>query len=139
VSAVEVAAAVIERADGAVLLAQRPIGKVYAGYWEFPGGKVEAGEIPEAALEREIREELGVEISVGEELMGPDGGWPISEAYALHLYFATVTDGVLHRSEDHDELRRLAVDELGDVDWLPSDLQAITALRTAMESRSTTG
>ncbi|MGE5168816.1 MAG: Nudix family hydrolase [Rudaea sp.] len=57
---VRVAAAVIERSDGQVLLAQRPPGKVYAGYWEFPGGKLEAGETPEHALVRELREELGI-------------------------------------------------------------------------------
>lgn len=50
------------RADGAVLLAQRPSGKVYSGYWEFPGGKIEPGEPVAEALRREIREELGVEI-----------------------------------------------------------------------------
>lgn len=59
---VEVAAAVVERGDGRFLLAQRPTGKVYAGYWEFPGGKIEAGETPLAALRRELREELGLEI-----------------------------------------------------------------------------
>jgi 8-oxo-dGTP diphosphatase len=59
---VEVAAAVIQRPDGSFLLAQRPAGKVYAGWWEFPGGKVEAGEPAEAALARELREELGIEV-----------------------------------------------------------------------------
>lgn len=59
---VEVAAAVLIRADGAVLLAQRPTGKVYPGYWEFPGGKIEPGEPIAEGLRREIREELGVEI-----------------------------------------------------------------------------
>jgi 8-oxo-dGTP diphosphatase len=58
---VEVAAAVIQRADGAFLLARRPAGKVYAGYWEFPGGKVEAGEAAERALARELHEELGID------------------------------------------------------------------------------
>jgi 8-oxo-dGTP diphosphatase len=62
VSVIEVVAAVIQRADGAFLLAQRPPGKVYAGYWEFPGGKVEAGEAPEHALARELHEELGIDV-----------------------------------------------------------------------------
>lgn len=57
---VDVAAAVILRGDGAYLLARRPEGKVYAGWWEFPGGKVEAGEAPAAALVRELQEELGI-------------------------------------------------------------------------------
>jgi 8-oxo-dGTP diphosphatase len=59
---VEVAAAVIQRADGAFLLAQRPPGKVYAGYWEFPGGKLEAGEPAAQALARELNEELGIAV-----------------------------------------------------------------------------
>ena len=59
---IEVAAAVLQRSDGAFLLAQRPAGKVYAGYWEFPGGKIEPGEAADAALARELHEELGIEI-----------------------------------------------------------------------------
>jgi 8-oxo-dGTP diphosphatase len=59
---IEVAAAVIEAPDGRFLLAQRPAGKVYAGYWEFPGGKVEAGEAAEQALARELHEELGIDV-----------------------------------------------------------------------------
>src|SRR5262249_36996900 len=60
---IEGAAAVLERADGSFLLAQRPAGKVYAGYWEFPGGKIEAGEAPDAALARELHEELGIDVA----------------------------------------------------------------------------
>jgi len=59
---VEVAAAVIQRPDGSFLLAQRPAGKVYAGWWEFPGGKIEAGESAADALARELHEELGIEV-----------------------------------------------------------------------------
>jgi 8-oxo-dGTP diphosphatase len=59
---VRVAAAVILRGDGQVLLAQRPAGKAYAGYWEFPGGKLEPGESPRSALVRELHEELGLTV-----------------------------------------------------------------------------
>lgn len=59
---IEVAAGVLLRADGSFLLAQRPAGKVYAGYWEFPGGKIEPGEPPAQALARELHEELGIDI-----------------------------------------------------------------------------
>lgn len=58
----EVAVGVLLRADGAFLLTSRPVGKVYAGYWEFPGGKLEAGESVEQALRRELHEELGITI-----------------------------------------------------------------------------
>ena len=60
---VEVAAAVLQRADGSFLLAQRPEGKIWAGYWEFPGGKLEAGETAREALVRELCEELGIEVT----------------------------------------------------------------------------
>src|SRR5215510_11486634 len=59
---IEVAAAVIQRPDGAFLLARRPPGKVYAGYWEFPGGKAEPGEPAARALSRELHEELGIDV-----------------------------------------------------------------------------
>ena len=59
---VDVAVAVLIRSDGKALLAQRPVSKVYPGYWEFPGGKVEPGEPVRDALRREIREELGIEV-----------------------------------------------------------------------------
>ena len=58
----EVAAAVILRADGSFLIARRPPGKVYAGYWEFPGGKIEPGEPASGALARELHEELGINV-----------------------------------------------------------------------------
>jgi 8-oxo-dGTP diphosphatase len=60
-----VAAALID-SEGRVLLAQRPLGKVMAGLWEFPGGKVEGGETPEAALARELREELGLTVETAD-------------------------------------------------------------------------
>ncbi len=60
---VDVAVGVLVRADGRFLLTSRPVGKVYAGYWEFPGGKLEAGETVEAALARELHEELGITVA----------------------------------------------------------------------------
>jgi 8-oxo-dGTP diphosphatase len=71
-----VAAALID-ASGRVLLAQRPAGKSMAGLWEFPGGKVNVGELPEAALVRELQEELGIQTSIG-------CLWPLS--FASHGY-----------------------------------------------------
>jgi 8-oxo-dGTP diphosphatase len=61
---VDVAAAIIEHPDGSFLLTQRPSGKIYEGYWEFPGGKVEPGELIADALSRELREELGIDVEL---------------------------------------------------------------------------
>ncbi len=112
-----------------VLAARRTHPATLAGMWEFPGGKVERDESPHQALIREIREELGVAIEVGTELSHPDGTWPISDAYALRLYFATVTAGTLTPIDSHDELRWLSPRDLHTVNWLPSDANAIAALR----------
>jgi 8-oxo-dGTP diphosphatase len=63
---VDVAVGVLLQADGRFLLTSRPVGKVYAGYWEFPGGKLEAGETVEQALRRELQEELGITIGTAQ-------------------------------------------------------------------------
>jgi 8-oxo-dGTP diphosphatase len=73
---VRVAAAVILRPDGKVLLAQRPPGKAYAGYWEFPGGKLEAGETPAHALARELHEELGITVRTASPWMVQEFVYP---------------------------------------------------------------
>jgi len=96
--AVDVAVGVLVRPDGTFLLTSRPEGKVYAGYWEFPGGKLEAGETVEQALRRELQEEIGVTI-------GPAHPWQVKEFDYPHarvrLHFCKVYEwsGVLHMHE----------------------------------------
>ncbi len=96
---VEVVAAVLQQADGAFLLAQRPHGKVYAGYWEFPGGKVEPQESPSAALARELHEELGIDVKGSYPWITRDYDY---EHAAVRLHFRRVTEwsGDLHGRED---------------------------------------
>lgn len=84
----EVAVGVLVQADGRFLLAQRPAGKPYAGYWEFPGGKLEAGESVEAALQRELHEELGITIQNCTHWKVLEHDYP--HAY-VRLFFCKVT------------------------------------------------
>lgn len=83
----EVAVGILLRADGRFLLAQRPVGKPYAGYWEFPGGKLEAGESVETALARELEEELGIDIAASEAWRVLEHDYP--HAY-VRLYFRKI-------------------------------------------------
>ena len=115
-------------ADGRVLAARRSRPADLAGFWEFPGGKVEPGEDPGTALVREVDEELRATVEVHDEL----GEWPISERYVLRLFLAEVVSGELRLGADHDELRWLAADELESVEWLPSDRGALPAVREAL-------
>jgi 8-oxo-dGTP diphosphatase len=82
---VDVAAAVIEHSDGSFLLAQRPPGKVYEGYWEFPGGKVERGEPVADALNRELREELGIDVELAYPWITREYAYPHATV-RLHFY-----------------------------------------------------
>jgi 8-oxo-dGTP diphosphatase len=89
---VEVAVGVLIDAAGAVLLGQRPEGKPYAGYWEFPGGKVEFGETLFAALSRELQEEIDVRIDQADEFMVLEHDYP--HAYVrLHICFVKSWQG----------------------------------------------
>ena len=95
---VDVAVAVLVRPDGRVLLAQRPVGKVYSGYWEFPGGKVEPGESARDALVREIVEELGAEITYADPWITQVFTYPHATV-RLHFFRATAWKGEPHAKE----------------------------------------
>ncbi|MET4428367.1 (deoxy)nucleoside triphosphate pyrophosphohydrolase [Mycolicibacterium sp. 624] len=104
-------------ADGALLIAQRERPPELAGLWELPGGKVASGETEQAALVRELREELGVEVSVGARI-GADV--PLNGAMTLRAYVVTKISGTV-APHDHRALRWVTADELADVDWVPAD------------------
>mgnify|MGYP001618006036 CR=1 FL=1 len=95
---VEVAAAVITRPDGSFLLGQRPAGKVYAGYWEFPGGKIERGEQPLSALRRELHEELGIDIERAYPWLTRDYDYAHA-AVRLRFFRVVEWSGALHGRE----------------------------------------
>lgn len=111
--------------DGCVLAARRTAPAAAAGRWEFPGGKVEPGETREAALVREVAEELGCRVEVTGWLAGEV---PISETHTLAVALANLVDGAPEPVE-HDLVRWLAAGELGDVDWLEADRPFLAELR----------
>lgn len=119
----EVVCAVIVTADGQRVLAGRRLeGKSHGGLWEFPGGKVESGETRRQALGREIREELGLDVEVGQSLgmyaHAAERFW-----IELHAYICRFEAGDPDRLEscDHSEIRWITPAEGRDLDWAPSD------------------
>lgn len=125
---IEVVAAVFVR-NGEVLSCRRARGKTAGGKWEFPGGKVDNDATPEAALVREIREELGIAVSVGalvDRSVTPVGDLEID----LACYFVYSAESPSH-STDHDELRWLPVGSLSSLDWATPDLPAVAALTSS--------
>jgi 8-oxo-dGTP diphosphatase len=120
--------------DGGRLLAARRSAPVeLAGRWELPGGKVEPGESPEAALVRELREELGVDSETVERIPGE---WPLRSPYVLQVWTARLRPGSADPRplQDHDELRWLAPDEIWDVDWLDQDVAAVRELSARLDA-----
>lgn len=98
---VGVAAAVLQKADGSFLLAQRPSGKIWAGYWEFPGGKIEPGETPYHALVRELREELGIEVETAYPWVTRLFTYPHATV-RLNFFRVTQWSGELHPHEGQE-------------------------------------
>ena len=122
---VEVVAAVIRR-EGRFLATQRGYGE-WKGWWEFPGGKTEAGESPEQALRREIREELSAEISVDRFLCTVDYDYPAIHL-TMHCYLCSLLSDTLVLNE-HQAARWLTVADLDSVHWLPADNSIILKLK----------
>lgn len=108
--------------DGKVFATQRGYGAFKDG-WEFPGGKVEAGESPEEALRREIREELETEIHVGELIDTIEYDYPDFHL-SMRCYVCEIISGNLHLIE-HEAARWLTADQLYSVAWLPADITLI--------------
>lgn len=126
---INVVAAVIFK-DDKVFATQRGYGEFKDG-WEFPGGKVESGESPEDALRREIREELEVDVNVGDLIETIEYDYP-----AFHLsmkcFACTIAGGSLHLLE-HEAAKWLTAMQLGSVDWLPADVTLIPKIEKMLE------
>ena len=117
---------------GRIFACQRGYGE-WKDWWEFPGGKMEAGETPEEALKREIREELSTEISVDEFLCTVEYDYPKFHL-TMHCYLCSLMTDSLHLNE-HEAARWLTKDELNSVNCLPADAKLISHLRCLKKER----
>jgi len=124
---IEVVAAIIRDTEGRIFATQRGYGE-WKDWWEFPGGKIEAGESPEEALRREICEELETHISVGSLLQTIEYDYPKFHL-TMHCYLCSVLSGALTLKE-HEAARWLAKNQLDSVRWLPADLQIVDTLKS---------
>ena len=122
---VEVVAAVIFDEQGRIFATQRGYGE-WKDWWEFPGGKMEAGETPQEALCREIHEELDAEIEVGELLRTIDYDYPKFHL-TMHCFKCTLDSAVTLL--EHEAAKWLAPSELQTVKWLPADEEIINELK----------
>ena len=128
---IHVVAAVIVQ-DGKVLSTQRGYGN-YKDWWEFPGGKIEAGEMPEQALVREIREELAAEITVDKYLTTVEYDYPEFHL-SMACYWCSVKEGHLTLLE-HEAARWLPLDDLRQVNWLPADVLVVHEIERTQQER----
>ena len=124
---IEVVAAVICDGDR-VFATQRGYGE-WKDWWEFPGGKIEAGEQPQQALRREIKEELDTEISVDEFLTRVEYDYPKFHL-VMHCFLCSVKAGNLTLLE-HEAAKWLGLDDLNTVKWLPADEEVVEMLKGA--------
>ena len=125
---IEVVAAIIRDGDK-IFATQRGYGD-YKDWWEFPGGKVEAGETPEEALVREIQEELNTTINVDGFLTTVDWDYPKFHL-TMHCYLCTIAEGELTLLE-HEAAKWLTMDTINEVNWLPADVLVVEALKNEL-------
>ncbi|WP_045274109.1 (deoxy)nucleoside triphosphate pyrophosphohydrolase [Microbacterium terrae] len=124
---IDVVGAVMLR-NGNVLCAQRGPRGALAGFWEFPGGKIEPGESPRAALEREIGEELECVVAVGDELTTSTHAYEFGDV-TLTTFWCEIISGTPTLTE-HSSVRWLPPSQLGELPWAPADLPAVELIAT---------
>ena len=127
---IEVVAAIIHDNKGRIFVTQRGYGE-YKDWWEFPGGKMEAGETPEEALKREIWEELETCIVVERLVETVEWDYPAFHL-TMHCYLCHVESGHLELKE-HEAAKWLNKDELESVNWLPADWELVRKLDKELE------
>ena len=130
---IEVVAAII-RKENRIFATQRGYGQ-WKDYWEFPGGKVEAGEMPVQALHREIREELDTQIRVDKYLTTIEWDYPQFHL-VMHCYMCSLVTDTLHLME-HEAARWLSKEEMGSVNWLPADDQLLPLIERELAQPAT--
>lgn len=123
---VRVVGAIIER-EGTVFAARRNPERSAGGLWEFPGGKVEAGETPEQALRRELHEELGIDATIG-RLIDRSIGDVAGKTIELSCYEVVLHGSDPASSTDHDALTWVRLDRLNELKWAPGDIPIIARL-----------
>jgi len=123
-----VVAAALADGEGRVLLQQRAPGRAMAGLWEFPGGKVDAGELPEAALVRELREELGIAVAAAELAPAAFASAPLGEAHMLLLLYLCRRWAGQPRALDAAALRWETPAAMRDIAMPPADAPLIDLL-----------
>lgn len=121
-----VVAAIIRQGDK-VFATQRGYGE-HKDKWEFPGGKVEPGESPEAALIREIKEELDADIVITGFLTTVEYDYPEFHL-SMNCFIAELKDGSELKLKEHEAARWLSQDELDSVDWLPADVEVVKSIK----------
>ena len=130
---IKVVAAIIkgvnDNGEQVIFATQRGYGD-FKGGWEFPGGKIEEGELPQEALAREIREELDTEIKVGELLHTVEYDYP-NFHLSMDCFLAEVVSGDLVLKE-HEAAKWLTMDELDSVDWLPADVEVVEQIKKGL-------
>jgi 8-oxo-dGTP diphosphatase len=116
-----------------VLAARRTGPPALAGRWEFPGGKVELGESAEAALHRELAEELGVSVHLGAELQAPGAvSWPLTRGLVMRTWWCVLAGGAPHAGPDHDDLRWVSAGDIEELDWLDPDRPIVELVVAAL-------
>lgn len=127
-----VVAAIIQK-DNTILATQRGYGKL-KGFWEFPGGKIEEGESPEAALHREINEELKIDIDINSLFDTLDFDYP---DFHLHMkcFLCTLKQGNITLVE-HDNSAWLNADNIMSVNWLPADIELVQKLKSYLQNKA---
>lgn len=123
-----VVAVALTDAEGRVLVQRRPVGKFMAGLWEFPGGKLEPGEAPEAALVRELAEELGIDVAAGDLAPLTFASQPLADRHLLLLLYRCTRWTGEPRPLDADALLWRRPDEMADLPMPPADLPLVAFL-----------